>query len=157
MHDFIVMMLGSGLWVDLMSAVALSLVYRAPLLSTSSPSKKLTLADRWHCGGTFIINFLALFSWALVYVLGGVASTYYGKNSLRNDGVDDDDLLGYLVVSGAVIFCSALVCCFWSGPLACPAPLKCMESCFKAIGNNGHTKVVFRRASGSIRSGSCTH
>lgn len=90
----------SGLMVDTYFAVFLSIVYRSPVGLKSVhkvPSEALSSTS-----GKMNVCVLAPFSWALIYLLGGIASQYVSWNStcVRQGG----SALGvYLKVSGVVM------------------------------------------------------
>lgn len=94
-----------GLWIDVFSAIALSAIYHSPLDIKSA--HKVPPGDMRHCGGTVMINFLAPFSWGLVYLVGGVVSVNYSQNSPCGGGAGGSGLERYLSVSaGLMIFIS---------------------------------------------------
>lgn len=90
-----------GLWVDVFSAVILSVIYRSPLDIKSV--HKIPSGDMRSCGGTLMINFLAPFSWGLVYFAGGFTSLMYGGNSPCEDGVGGSAFEEYLGVTGVLM------------------------------------------------------
>lgn len=90
-----------GLWVDVFSAVALSVIYRSPLDIKSA--HKIPPGDMRNCGGTAMINFLAPFFWGLVYFSGGFVSIMYGENSPCGGGVGGSALEEYLRYSGVLM------------------------------------------------------
>ncbi|CAB1101791.1 unnamed protein product [Ectocarpus sp. CCAP 1310/34] len=90
-----------SLLVDFISAVLLSLVYRSPLDIKSA--HKIPPGDMRHCGGTFLVHFVAPFFWGLVYFTGGIASSMYGDNAPCGGGNGGDGMESYLKISGILM------------------------------------------------------
>lgn len=90
-----------GLWVDVLSAFSLSLIYRSPLDIKSV--HKIPSNDMRHCGGSVIVHSLAPFSWALIYSAGrGVSTSFSIMSSCvgqRGSGLED-----CLSLSGAAMW-----------------------------------------------------
>ncbi len=90
-----------GLWIDVFSAITLSVIYRSPLDIKSA--HKIPPGDMRHCGATCMINFLGPFSWFLVYLFGGLISASFGKHSPCGGGQGGSGMEQYLVISGGLM------------------------------------------------------
>lgn len=97
-HDVSMLALVFAFWVEALCAVALSSVYRTPLDIKSA--YKVPSDDARNCGALVIVNFLAPFSWSLIYLLAGEASVYHWINPTCS-GRDGSGLEDYLLFSGA--------------------------------------------------------
>lgn len=90
-----------GLWVDVFSAVSLSAVYRTPLDIKSA--HKIPPGDVRNPQMVAIVNFLAPFSWSVVYLCGGYASQDFGDNLACGGGAGGSGLAEYLRWSGVLM------------------------------------------------------
>lgn len=100
-YSFLLIALVLGLLIDTSSAMVLSKIYESPLDIKSV--HKIPPEDMRQCGGTVMIYFLAPLFWGLVYVVGGIASHYYGQNAPCGGGNGGESLRTYLVVSGVLM------------------------------------------------------
>lgn len=100
-YSWMMFLLVLGLWIDVFSAVTLSVIYRSPLDIKSA--HKIPPGDMRHCGATCMINFLGPFSWFLVYLFGGIISASFGKRSPCGEAQGGSGLETYLGISGALM------------------------------------------------------
>lgn len=118
-----------GLVVELVSAIVLSRIYRSPLDIKSV--HKIPSDDLRNCGGNMMVFFLAPFSWAVIYLIGGIASVLYGLHASCG-GKGGQGLSVYLSVSGVFmellglgfLVTSLVTLCFSFG-----SPSKCTDGC----------------------------
>eukprot|EP00752_Nemacystus_decipiens_P008496 g7590.t1 len=133
-----------GLWVDLFSAVSLSAIYRYPLDIKSA--HLIPPEDTRNKRMKSIINFLAPFSWGVVYMLGGLVSMNHGENFSCGGGVDSSGFSQYLYTSGAFmtvfgvfllglsVFMTKAACCPSTTPLgAGPTGDNCCAKCVRKL------------------------
>lgn len=118
-----------GLVVEIVSALVLSSVYRSPL--DIKCVHKIPPDDLRSCGGTMIIFFLAPFSWAVIYLIGGLASALYGlfASCGGNGGQGLDIYLGWsglimMIVGFGLLITSVVTFCFSFG-----SPSRCTDHC----------------------------
>lgn len=114
-----VIVLVYGLWVDLFSAIALSVIYQSPLDIKSA--HKIPPTDTRNLKMTAIINFLVPFTWGLVYFGGGFLSLMYGDHSTCEGRIGGTALEDYLEVSGVLMCIFAFCMLGLSVPFARPA------------------------------------
>ncbi|CAM9172220.1 unnamed protein product, partial [Scytosiphon promiscuus] len=114
-----------GLWVDVFSAVTLSVIYGSPLDIKSV--HKIPAGDMRHCGGTIMVNFLAPFSWCLIYLSGGLVSVYYGQNAPCGGGHGGSTLESYLYTSAGIMFLFSFGMLILSGVMLLLACMSCPQ------------------------------
>lgn len=122
-----------GLWVDVFSALTLSLIYRSPLDIKSV--HKIPYDDVRNCGGMVIVFFLAPFSWAVIYLFGGVASIYFATNSSCG-GQGGAGAEAYLAVSGIIMTFGGLFMLALSALIlffSCGSPLRRTDGCCASV------------------------
>ncbi|CAN0086080.1 unnamed protein product, partial [Hapterophycus canaliculatus] len=112
-YQYMMSILVLGLWVDIFSAVTLSAIYGSPLDIKSA--HKIPPGDMRHCGGTVMVNFLAPFSWSVIYLFGGLVSVYYGQNAPCGGGHGGGALESYLYASAVIMLLFSFVMFFLSG------------------------------------------
>lgn len=118
-----------GFWVELLSTFALSTIYRSPLDIKSV--HKVPPDDLRHCGASIIVNFLAPFSWAVIYVSGGLASVYHSAHSSCK-GQGGSGLELYLLLSGSFMMASGFGMLGISGFIlicSCGSPTRATDRC----------------------------
>lgn len=94
--------------VEFLTAVALSCIYRSPLDIKSV--YKIPPSDIRNCGASVIVNFVAPFSWAVIYFLAGDVSLYYSStDSCRGQDGTEVDWEAYFYGSGAYMRLAGLV------------------------------------------------
>lgn len=120
--------LAFGLFVDVVSAVVLSMVYKSPLDMKSV--HKIPVGDMRGCGGVAIVHFLTPFSWGVIYFCGGLISIMYGKNA-PCEGNGGGCLETYLFISGALMALFGLVMLVLSPIMLLFACTSSFESCSK--------------------------
>lgn len=101
LDEWMMSLLIFGLWIDVFSAILLSVVYQSPLDIKSV--HKIPPGDMRNLKMTAIVNFLAPFSWGVLYFWGGLMSNAYGDNSSCGDGVESSALGEYLSISGGLM------------------------------------------------------
>lgn len=101
-YDWLMLTLIIGLWVDVFSAVSLSAVYRSPLDIKSA--YKIPPEDSRNSRMLAIINFLAPFSWGVVYFCGAFGPALEAGLAEPCEGAAGwSGLADLLVVSGMVM------------------------------------------------------
>lgn len=131
-----------GFWVELLSTVALSVIYRSPLDIKSV--HKVPPDDLRHCGASIIVNFLAPFSWATIYIFGGLASVYHSVNS-SCQGQGGSALELYLLVSGSLMMSGGLGMLAVSGIIlifSCGSPTRTTDRCCAAARRRIHNSIL---------------
>lgn len=131
-----------GLWVDVFSAVALSMIYRSPLDIKSV--NKILPNDMRHCGGSVMVHFLAPLSWAIIYTFGGGAGVFYWGYS-PCDGEEGEGLRWYLLFSGLFMLLVGLVLLALSVfilPFSCGSPTDRTDRCCSAFRRKVHKYVL---------------
>lgn len=121
-----------GFWVELLSTIALSVIYRSPLDVKSV--HKIPPDDLRHCGASIIVNFLAPFSWATIYLFGGAASVHHSVNS-SCEGQGGSGLELYLLTSGSFMMFGGLGMLAVSAVIlicACGSPTRRTDRCCAA-------------------------
>lgn len=132
-----------GLWVDVISAVVLSAIYRTPLDIKSV--HKIPVVDRRNRGANFIIYFLAPFAWSMLSLASGVISIEYGDFVPCGSDNDGDNVEIYLLLSGLLLVFVGAVLFFLSGFmffLACDAPVTAMEGCCRYVREKSRSIVL---------------
>ena len=129
-RDIVMFALGYSLLAEVVSVIALSVTYRSPLDMKSV--HKVPPNDVRNCCASMNVFFLAPFSWALIYLLGGTASIYYSLNSsCEGQGGSYLELYlqvsGVIMVFGGVLFLGVSVFSVW---LACE-PCRAAEGCYR--------------------------
>lgn len=141
-YHWILFSLIFGLWADVTSAVILSVIYRSPLDIKSV--HKIPADDDRNCGGTFIVLFLAPFSWALICFSVGYASIQFADNSSCG-GNGGSGLRGYLMYSGVflailsalLLVLSSIIICF-----SCGTPMRCVAGCCNSVRHRIHSMIL---------------
>lgn len=131
-----------GLWVEVFSAIILSLKYRSPLDIKSV--HKIPSDDMRSCGASVIINFLAPFSWAIIYLFGGLASIYFGSNSSCG-GQGGAGVEFYLLFSGLVMTFGGLLMLALSILIlffSCGSPTRHTDGCCTAFRRNVRKRIL---------------
>ena len=147
-----------GLWVEVFSATALSLIYRSPLDIKSV--HKIPSDDMRSCGASVIIHFLAPFSWAMIYLCGGLASMSFSRNSSCG-GQGGSGLEFYLVFSGVIMTFGGLLMLAVSTLIlffSCGSPTRrtdrCCAACRKKVNklvlSKGPYLDIFWQLQGSV-------
>ena len=143
-YDIVRFVLIFGLVVEVVSAVVLSRIYRSPLDIKSV--HKIPPDDLRSCGGNMMVFFLAPFSWAVIYLIGGIASVMYGIHaSCGGNGGEGLDV--YLAVSGflmelvgfGLLVTSLVTLCFSFG-----SPSRCTDGCC-ATARRGVSKRILSK------------
>lgn len=137
-QDWIIISLVYGLSMDVVSAMVLSAIYRAPLDMKSV--HRIPPEDRRNFWGDFIKHFLAPLSFSLASLSAGVVSVEYADNSPCGHPVDSAGLRGYLHMSGICLFIIGSVLLLLSGlffPLAFNSSLPRVHAC--CVGVRGNT------------------
>lgn len=131
-----------GLWVEVFSASILSLKYRSPLDIKSV--HKIPSDDMRSCGASVIINFLAPFSWAIIYLFGGIASIYFATNSSCG-GQGGSGVELYLALSGLVMTFGGLLMLALSILIlffSCGSPTRHTDGCCAAFRRNVRKRIL---------------
>lgn len=131
-----------GLWVEVFSATTLSLIYRSPLDIKSV--HKIPSDDMRTCGASVIVNFLAPFSWATIYLFGGVASIYFSTNSSCG-GQGGSWVEFYLALSGIVMTFGGLLMLAISMLIlffSCGSPTRLTDRCCAAFRRNINKRIL---------------
>lgn len=131
-----------GFWVELLSTIALSVIYRSPLDIKSV--HKVPPDDLRHCGASIIVNFLAPFSWATIYLFGGVASVHHSLNSSCK-GQGGSGLELYLVTSGSFMMFGGLGMLAVSAVIlicSCGSPTRRTDRCCAAARRKIHSSIL---------------
>ncbi len=118
-HFWTLVVLIYGLWIDVFSAVALSVIYQSPLDIKSA--HKIPPTDTRNMKMTAIINFLVPFTWFLVYFGGGFVSIMYSDHSTCEGRIGGSALEDYLNFSGVVMVIVAFCMLGFAVQLARPA------------------------------------
>lgn len=131
-----------GLLAEILSAVVLSRMFRSPLDFKSV--HKIPPDDLQNCEENVLVLFLAPFSWAVIYLIGGMASVSYGIHaSCGGEGGQALDV--YLIVSGVfmefvgfVLLGTSLVAlCFSFG-----SPSRCTDGCCATTRRGISSKIL---------------
>ena len=147
-----------GLWVEVFSATTLSLIYRSPLVIKSV--HKIPSDDMRSCGASVIIHFLAPFSWAVIYLFGGLASIYFSTNSSCG-GQGGSGVELYLALSGIAMTFGGLLMIAVSTLIlffSCGSPTRltdrCCAACRKKVNkfvlSKGPYVDIFYQLQGSV-------
>lgn len=127
--NIVIAALAFGLAVEVLSGIVLSRVYRSPLDIKSV--HKIPPGDlRSMLGNTFLF-FLAPFSWAIIYILGGVASIFFAGSPPCN-GHEEWVLEQYLNISGVAMVAIGILFFVISVliiPFSCGSPARCTDGC----------------------------
>ena len=118
-----------GLVVEIVSAVVLSCIYGSPLDIKSV--HRIPPNDLRNCGGNLMVFFLAPFSWAVIYLIGGIASVLYGIHASCS-GHGGQGLDVYLAVSGffmLIVGFGLLVTSVFILFFAFGSPSRCTDGC----------------------------
>ena len=130
----VIALLVFGLVTELISAVVLSSQYRSPLDIKSM--RKVPPDTIRSCGGaSVVVNFLAPFSWGVIYTCGSYV-TIQVDTFASCGGHEGSGLVMYLVVSGLFIFLvglSLLALAVFMLIFSCGSPARCTDNCCAAV------------------------
>ena len=131
-----------GFWVELLSTFALSIIYHSPLDIKSV--HKVPPDDLRHCGASIIVNFLAPFSWAVIYIFGGLASVNHATNTSCG-GQKGSGLELYLLVSGSFMLFGGLGMLAVSAVIlvcSCGSPTRRTDRCCAVARQKIHSSIL---------------
>lgn len=145
-YDLVRFTLIFGILVEVISAVVLSRVFRSPL--DFKTVHKIPPDDLQSCQENILVFFLAPFTWAVIYLIGGVSSVSYGIHaSCGGEGGQALDV--YLIVSGVFmglvgfgLFGTSVVALGFSFG----SPSRCTNGCCAEARRGVSTKVLSKGA-----------
>lgn len=142
MYRLMMFILIFGLVVDVVAALALSIIYESPLGIKSVHN--IPFDDNRHCVGSFIMFFVAPFSWTVIYTCGGLASILYIPFS-SCEGQGGVGLLVYLGISGSLmglVGLGILVVTVLTLPFSCGSPTTFTDGCCTSCRRMVHKRIL---------------